>query len=401
LSGGNRASLVAAIAVAIAAVACSVAPQSGASASPSAAQSTATMTAAASQAASPSAGAPKRGTLTLLPETGRYPLPGQGQSDNVYLFHDVALWSWAPWLPDRPRATAGIGQITELTPATGATRVVYRAAAEGTSVAMKASHDWLFWQESADPFGHRDARLYAMARIGGAPILIDDVARHPDLGGLIHWCIDGADIYWTLPLRDADGSQHGLLMHRRLPDGPTETLVTAPRGAIVSMPSAHGGIVAYAVAWDSRPTQVFFRLTDGSVHEIAASPAAAPAVGNGYVAFMQPVGGVDVVSALLLTESRIVDLSVGSAPRAYGDWLSWGSETRDPLDPDPSPYFIARPLSGCVARFKPRVGESQLAAIPALSNGHAAWVLRDNSQLDQKGQQLSVVLQDLEGPRCD
>lgn len=172
---------------------------------------------------------PPRGTL-VFGSSRQVAFPGDPQSD-IFVFADTIVWSAAPWQTNVPPLRPGAGSIHELTVATGEARILYTATSAKAAVTVKASADWLTWLETTDTFGLSDARLLAMPRGGGTPVVIDDMRRYSARASFPMWCIDGADVYWTVPELRA-GKATADLHHKHLPDGPTEVLVAAQPGQI-------------------------------------------------------------------------------------------------------------------------------------------------------------------------
>jgi hypothetical protein len=214
------------------------------------------------------------------------------------------------------------------------------------------------------------------------------------------WCIDGPDLYWTVPeLRD--GRPVGDLKHKRLPDGPTEVLVPAQPGQIIALPSAYEGLLAYELRSDTEDARVVVRLPDGTTRNVGTAPASEPAVGNGFVAYKQAnVAQTGSLAAMFLADGRVMSLGSGEQPRAGGSWLAWGSWVRDPQDPSStSPVFVSNPALGCIARFKrPLPSTNSTISIPAISGGRAVWMLSDfdKPQLDRQ----TLVVDELQNLHC-
>jgi hypothetical protein len=340
---------------------------------------------------------PPVGTLALG-SSRHFAFEGDAHSD-LFIFGDTIVWSSAPWVSDQPPLRPGAGRIQELSLTSGRVRVLYTAGSTSAGVSLKASADWLTWQESTDSFRLSDARLYAMSRRGGTPILIDDVRRYR-FESFLTWSIDGADLYWTLPELQ-DEKLVSQLKHRRLPDGPTEVIVTAATGQTIAVPSAHQGVVAYEVRSERQDTRVSYRLNDGSIRDVGMAPASEPVVGEGFVAFKRAnVAQVGALVALFTSGGRVVDLGIGEQPRGSGSWLAWGSWLPDPLDPTgSSPKFVAQPLLGCVARFKPALpNPGSSTTIPSIGGDWIAWRLTDleKPQHDRE----TLVVAELRGMRC-
>jgi hypothetical protein len=340
---------------------------------------------------------PPPGALTLG-GARQFAFDGDAHSD-LFIFGDTIVWSSAPWVSDQPPLRPGTGRIQELSIASGHTRVIYTAGAPDALVSLKASAEWLSWQENADTFGLSDARLYAMSRRSGVPILVDDVRRYRGASYLT-WSIDGDDLYWTIP-EVRDEKIVSQLKHKRLPDGPTEVIVTADAGQIIAAPSAHRGVLAYEVRSEKQDTRVSYRSNDGSVRDVGLAPASEPVVGEDFVAFKRAnAAQVGALVALFPSDGRLVELGVGEQPRSSGSWLAWGSWIPDPADPaGPSPKFSAQPRMGCVARFKPALpNPGSSTTIPSIGGGWIAWRLTDleKPQHDRE----TLVVAELRGLLC-
>jgi len=340
--------------------------------------------------------APPRGTL-VFGSASQFRFDGDAQSD-LYLFPDTVVWSSAPWRSTQPPLRPGAGRIQELVIATGQVRTLYEAPSENSFVTVKASADWLTWLETTDPFGLRDARLLAMPRRGGVPIVIDELKGYAT-ASFPMWCIDGADVYWTIP-ETRTGQTVGPLRHKHLADGASEIVVPAQPGQTIALPSAYRGVLAYEVRGGPE-AHVNIRLPDGTTRDVGVSPASEPTAGDGFVAFKRAnVATAGQLAAVLLASGTIVSLGIGEQPRAGESWLAWGSWSPDPLDPaSASPVFISNSTLACIARFKrPLPNANSTVSIPSVAGGRVAWLLSDNDkpQLDR----LMLVVEDLRELRC-
>src|SRR5437763_12077361 len=136
----------------------------------------------------------------------------------------------------------------------------------------------MVWAEYTDLQRASDTRIFAKRRAGGGDVVqLEDAQGHGTLAHLMELALDGVDVYWSLPLIE-NGQWHGRLMHKRLPDGPTEVVFVAPAGTIVTSPSVKDGVIAYERSgqWGTPQTRVILRLRDGSESEIGSAPSSEP-----------------------------------------------------------------------------------------------------------------------------
>jgi hypothetical protein len=340
----------------------------------------------------PASASPPLGSLSLGP-LRQFPLEGEGQS-GLSAFGDSIVYSAAPWQgTTRPRP--GAGEIRERVLATGALRILYRAGDEAAAVSVKASASWLAWLEHADRFGLSDARLFAAPRAGGLPMLIDDIRAYPNPILFPMWTLDGAHLYWTIP-QMRDGRLFGDLKHKRLPDGPVETVVGATPGELIALPSAYGGYLGYEVRSDSGGPRVMLRRADGTTHEVA-TPASEPTVGDGFIAFKKAPAAIrGTLAALIFSSGRIVELGVGEQPEAGGRWLTWAKM------PEPGhPYgsvFVSRADFSCVAPFAPPTPNANSSiSKPSFAGDVGAWIV---SNYEPPQTEYLLVVGELRDLRC-
>lgn len=209
-------------------------------------------------------------------------------------------------------------------------------------------------------------------------IVLDDARQHPDRALFPMWCIDGADAYWTMPeLRH--GRITGALMHKHLPDGPTEVAVAASPGEVVSAPSAAHGTLAYELVSDRSPTHVAVRWNDGTFRAFP-DPSSGPSVGEGFVALKAGPPDVDAPIITLWPDGRTTPLGNGQRAVAGGPWVAWGSKRRDPDNPQGIfPVFVSRPDATCFARFSPPSLSDHQISVSGFTGDVAAAVVTDTT----------------------
>jgi hypothetical protein len=260
----------------------------------------------------------------------------------------------------------------------GPATVLYQPARAGSGISLlNTSDSWMTWAEYTDLREAKDAKLYAMPRAGGPPLMLDDATAHEPLAALMDSALDGADAYWTRPLIES-GTWHGQLMHKHLPNGPTTVAVQAQIGSVIGWVSAANGSLAYEVSsqTDIPQTKIVFQARDGTARQLGMSGAASePALGDGFVAFKAAeryaVGDLAVVR---LADGFVTRLGPGEAPAARGRFVAWKSAT-----PNDGALMLARPLAQCVQRLGDNPESRK--SFPSLGETALAWVYRDATRV--------------------
>jgi hypothetical protein len=302
----------------------------------------------------------------------------------------VALPDAILWHGCDPSISPPASRIVEYNRTTKATRVLYEPKVGATLTLAGASRGWIAWFEYVDVFSAADSKLYAMARSGGGRVLLDDAATHGKLASLADAYLDGDDLYWTVPLVEPLG-WHGRLMRQHLPDGQPEVVVSAPPGAIIGWPSAHGDVLAYELSLEkgSPKTRVRYRIVTGETLDLPDAPSSEPAVGDGIIVFKRSERYDEgEIAAFLLSDRRTVSLGPGEGPRVGGRYASWSSST------PPSPGLrIAVPAEACVVRVPPE--PPWLSASPSLGSDELVWIRRSG-----EGQPPQIRLARIGSVRC-
>jgi hypothetical protein len=200
--------------------------------------------------------------------------------------------------------------------------------------------EWMAWIEHVENQTWKDARIY-VARRGGQPILIDDMAKRGELVTFPELALDGADLYWTIP-QDISGVWHGLLLHRDL-NAETMDTIEAGDDTIFTWPAATHGVVAYEVTKHQPNAEMFVRYRDaGRVTDLAGA-SSEPAVGAGYLLFKRgnrySPGTVESVG---LSGQKQFRFGRGEGPRSDGSLAVW-------FDSNANEGLVARPGDGCKA----------------------------------------------------
>jgi hypothetical protein len=256
----------------------------------------------------------------------------------------------------------------------GPAEVVYQPARPGSGISLLHTTDgWITWAEYTDLREAKDAKLYALQRQGGKPVLLDDATAHQPLAALMDSALDGADAYWTLPLIES-GKWHGQLMHKHLPDGPTTVAVQAPLGSVVGWISAFDGSLAYEISsqTETPQTKITVQTRGGTARDLdVGGPASEPALGDGFVAFKAAdryaVGDLAVIR---IADGIAMKLGPGEAPMANGRFVTWKS-----TPPGDGALMLARPLSQCIQRLGDNPESRK--SFPSLGATRLAWVFRD------------------------
>lgn len=361
----------AAAAIAVAAAACATDSSSPSSPSPAS-------TAVASQLFLPSPSATPAGTAAS-PAFGTRIL-GKSVSitapcilDGAQIRADILLWTEC----DRSTQALTSRIVTYPLPA-GPAKVLYEPKVPGTGISLQhISADWVVWSEYTDRFNAKDTKIFALARNGTTPILIDDMTTHGTLVALSDTTLDGADIYWTLSVVE-NGIWHGRLMRQHLPEGAPAIAVQAPMGSIIGYPSASGGMIAYELTSQTAhpQDQVMLLFSDGHTQRIGTAAASEPALGDGFVAYKAgerfEQGDLAVYR---FADAMTLPLGSGEQPFALGPYVTWLPST--PLD---DIVRLARPLVGCVDKLsdKPIHGISA----PFVGAGSLSWVFRSGDRVE-------------------
>ena len=256
----------------------------------------------------------------------------------------------------------------------GPSEVFYQPARPGSGISLLHTTDtWVTWAEYTDLRQAKDAKLYALLRLGGQPVLLDDATAHQPLAALMDSALDGADAYWTLPLIE-NGKWHGQLMHKHLPDGPTTVAVQAPPGSVVGWISAFNGSLAYEISsqTETPQTKIVVQTRDGTARDLGVvGPVSEPALGDGFVAFKAAdryaVGDLAVIR---LADGLVIKLGPGEAPAANARFLTWKSTV-----PGDGALMLARPLSRCIERLGDNPESRK--SFPSLGDKFLSWVFRD------------------------
>jgi hypothetical protein len=281
----------------------------------------------------------------------------------------------------------GPAQIVEYKVASGTQRVLYRSPKSPSGISLlHVSDAWILWAEYNDIRTAADTRILAMRREGGGPIVLEDAQRHPPLAHLMEIALDGSEAYWSLPLVE-NGEWHGRLMHKRLPDGPSEIAVTAPQGSIITWPTAADGTIAYERSSQTATpqTRVVLRLRDGTEREIGAAPASEPTLGTGFVALKQSerYDQGDLRAYLLGSDERVIPLGAGEAPRASGSFVTW-----EPSTPADNALRLSVPVHGCTYRLNDL---DQPHGFPDVGHGMLAWTHADPAHPGPEGLHIRYV----------
>lgn len=254
----------------------------------------------------------------------------------------------------------------------GPTRVLYQPQRSGTAIGLQQiSADWIAWSEYLDRFTAKDTKLFALARGGSTPILIDDLATHGTLASLTDMTLDGSDMYWTLPLIE-NGVWHGRLMRQHLPDGSPTVAVQAPLGSIIGWPSVSGGMTAYELRSQLAHPQdhVVLRFPDGQTRQVGTDAASEPALGDGFVAYkVAERFDQGELAAYRFQDGVTVPLGPGEGPWASGRYVTWLPQT-----PKDDIVRLARPLVGCIDKLS----EQPIHEIshPFVGSASLSWVVR-------------------------
>jgi hypothetical protein len=256
----------------------------------------------------------------------------------------------------------------------GPPKVLYEPKVPGTGIGLQQiSDDWITWSEYRDKFTAKDTKLFALSRSGGTPILIDDMTTHGTLAALSDMTLDGADIYWTLPLLE-NGVMHGRLMRQHLPDGPPTVAVQAPLGMMIGWPTVRSGMMAYELTSQKGSPQdhVMLRFPDGHTQQIGTDAASEPALGDGFVAYKlgERFNQADI-AAYRFSDGSTFPLGRGEQPFVSGPYVAWL-----PMVPLDDIVRLARPLTGCIDKLsdKPIRGLST----PFVGAGILSWVVRSD-----------------------
>ena len=257
----------------------------------------------------------------------------------------------------------------------GPATVLYAPKTPATGISLQQiSAGWIAWSEYLDKFTAKDTKLFALARGGSTPILIDDMTVHGTLAASTDMTLDGADIYWTLPLVE-NGVWHGRLMRQHLPDGPPTVAVQAPLGAIIGWPSVWAGMLAYEQTSQTGLPQdhVMLRFPDGHTQQIGTAATSEPTLGDGFLAY-KTAERYDQgdLAAYRFADGTTLPLGHGEHPQVSGPYVTWLSQT--PLD---TIVRLARPLVGCVDKLS----EKPISGIgdPFVGAGMLSWVSRSTA----------------------
>lgn len=287
--------------------------------------------------------------------------------DGALIRADILLWT------DCDRSTPALTSriITYALPA-GPAMVRYEPTTPGTGISLQhISADWVVWSEYADKFTAKDTKIFALARGGSTPILIDDMTTHGTLVALSDTTLDGSDVYWTLSVIE-NGTWHGRLMRRHLPDGVPTVAVQAPLGSVIGYPSVAGGMIAYELTSQTEHPQdhVMVRFPDGRSQRVGAGAASEPSLGDGFVAYKAGERfELGQLAVYRFADAVTLPLGDGEQPFALGPYVTWL-----PLTPLDNIVRLARPLVGCIDKLsaKPVQGIS----VPLVGAGSLSWVVR-------------------------
>lgn len=275
------------------------------------------------------------------------------------------------WIAEEPSEDlSGRAHIVEHVFGRSGPTIRYRAEQAAANInGLLASREWLVWLEHRDRRTLRDAKLFATRVDGGERILVEDFGRYqlatfPDLA------LDGADLYWTVPLLDS-GVWRGRLMRRHLPAGAAEIIVQGPSGVFLSWPAALGGTLAYEVArQDGNPAYaVQLRMPSGATRDLPA-PSSEPSLGDGFMAFKASDRYAEgTLKALMFDTDRLIELGHGDQPRTFGALVVWHSRAPASLG-----NYIAAPRSNCVVKLPEELPSTEgTPSLPALGPGRVAW----------------------------
>lgn len=289
--------------------------------------------------------------------------------DGAQIRSDILLWT------DCDRSTPALtSRIIGYSLPSGPAKVLYEPKVPATGISVQQISDtWITWSENLDKFTAKDAKLYALPRSGGTPILIDDMTAHGTLAALSDMTLDGADIYWTLPLVE-NGVWHGRLMRQHLPDGPPTVAVQAPLGMIIGWPTVRSGMMAYELSSQKGAPQdhVMLRFPDGHTQQIGTAATSEPALGDGFVTYKlgERYNQADI-AAYRIGDGSTFPLGHGEQPSVSGPYVTWLS-----MVPQDNIVRLARPLMGCIDKLsdKPINGIST----PFVGAGTLSWVVRSD-----------------------
>lgn len=329
---------------------------------------------------------PSAAALTFSPGRSLSPLPSAAQSQpalplttafeidtgglretQAQILTDAVIWSRSD--------TAGLltfrSSIFEYTIADSTTQVRYSAAPGMIIQELLASESWIVWFESAQPDGS-DARLFALPRRGGTPLLVDDMTQHRPLAIAPDLSLDGADVYWSVPSMTG-ATWHGDLRRRALPDGPLELLVAPRDGFVIDWPTARGGAVAYDVTTQATgENRVNYREQDGRTVVLDAKPSSEPALGEGFIVFKRAARfEAGELAVFVIGTGAMRSLGAGGEPAASGHYAIWHVGR-------PGEVRLASPLDGCAVPIAvDSVNDATLVSLPSIGAGRIAWVRRN------------------------
>lgn len=284
------------------------------------------------------------------------------------------------------------GRILEYDLTSGRTQVLYSAEGTGAVQNVRVSGDWVVWYEFRARSSAVDTRLYAMARGGGAPLLIDDARSHAQFVLPADMTLFGDHVYWTVP-EVVNGVWKGRLMRRALTQGRDEVVATAPDGAVIAWPSVSSLGVAYEVLFEKGPP--FTKLVVATLPP-PPPPVSEPAIGSDFLVFkigerFQP-GRIGMVTA----DRVMYDLGPGEHPEASEHIAAWAAD--EPSDNEIRVAFSDRP--SCLVTITQNRGRSDVHEFLASTGGdRVLWIVRDGRRA--VGEQDAIRVATLRSTVCE